>query len=325
MSIAVKDSKQQLMQAFQQIIADRKKLENKIATKQEEAEKAKNKETLEAASTYTVDSIVKGLADLQLEFGSIVNQLSEKLATQNSKLDELNRGREIATQNLQELQQIRIVADTLDILTQEHREKLKILEEDIRSKREILEKEIAQKRKEWQKEQAEYEEALQAYNESLAKQRSLETDEYQYKLETTRKLNTDAYEAIKRDSEREIQENTQHKQKDWAEREKILKQRQPLFTEYQQKITTFPNEMEEAIKKAREEAIKETTQKAKIEADLFEKDWESTKQSYEAKVQSLEQTIQKQVEQIEGISAQLQTALKQAQDLAMRAFDGSAK
>jgi hypothetical protein len=123
MSIAVKDSKQQLMQAFQQIIADRKKLESKIATKQEEAEKAKNKETLEAASTYTVDSIVKGLADLQLEFGSIVNQLSEKLAKQNSKLDELNRAREIATQNLQELQQIRIVADTLDFLTQEHREK----------------------------------------------------------------------------------------------------------------------------------------------------------------------------------------------------------
>jgi hypothetical protein len=325
MSIAVKDSKQQLMQAFQQIISERKKLETKIATKQEEAEKAKNKETLEAASAYTVDSIVKGLADLQLEFGSIVNQLSEKLATQNSKLDELNRAREIATQNLQELQQIRIVADTLDILTQEHREKLKTLEEDIRSKRETLEKEIVQKRKEWQKEQAEYEEALQAYNESLAKQRSLETDEYQYKLETTRKLNTDAYEAIKRDSEREIQENTQHKEKDWAEREKILKQRQPLFTEYQHKITAFPSEMEEAIKKGREEAIKDTSQKAKVEADLFEKDWESTKQSYDAKVQSLEQTIQKQVEQIEGISAQLQTALKQAQDLAMRAFDGSAK
>ncbi|MCV3216317.1 hypothetical protein OGM63_22850 [Plectonema radiosum NIES-515] len=325
MTIAVKDSKQQLMQAFQQIIADRKKLETKIATKQEEAEKAKNKETLEAASTYTVDNIVKGLADLQLEFGSIVNQLSEKLATQNSKLDELNRAREIATQNLQELQQIRIVADTLDILTQEHREKLKALEEDIRNKRETLEKEIAQKRKEWQKEQAEYEEALEAYNDSLAKQRTLETDEYQYKLETTRKLNTNAYEAIKRDSEREIQETTQQKEKDWAEREKIIKERQPLFTEYQQQITAFPNEMEEAIKKAREEAIKETSQKAKVEADLFEKDWESAKQSYDAKVQSLEQTIQKQVEQIEGISAQLQTALKQAQDLAMRAFDSSAK
>jgi hypothetical protein len=37
----------------------------------------------------------------------------------------------------------------------------------------------------------------------------------------------------------------------------------------------------------------------------------------------LEETIVKQTEQIEGIAAQLQTALKQAQDLAMRAFDSS--
>ncbi|PLZ88822.1 hypothetical protein CI594_20065, partial [Fischerella thermalis CCMEE 5196] len=70
--VAAKDSKQQLLQAFQQILADKKKLESKIATKQEEAEKAKNKQILEVASTYTVDSIIKGLADLQLEFGGIV-------------------------------------------------------------------------------------------------------------------------------------------------------------------------------------------------------------------------------------------------------------
>jgi hypothetical protein len=62
----IKDSKQQLVQAFQLIRTERRKLESKIATKQEEAEKAKNQEILTAASTYTVDSIVKGLADLQL-------------------------------------------------------------------------------------------------------------------------------------------------------------------------------------------------------------------------------------------------------------------
>jgi DNA repair exonuclease SbcCD ATPase subunit len=321
--VAVKESKQQLMQAFQQILAERKKLESKIATKQEEAEKAKNQEILAAASTYTVDSIVKGLADLQLEFGSIVNSLSEKLAKENSKLDELNRGIEIATQRLQELQRIRVVADTLDILTQEHQEKLKTLEQDIASKREALEKEIAIRRKEWQKEQAEYEEALQVYNDSSAKERQQEQEEYQYKLETTRKLNTDAYEAKKRNIEREIQENTQQKDKDWAEREKILTERQALFTEYQQKISAFPSELEEAVKKAREEAIKETSQRAKIEADLFDKEWEGNKQSYELKIQALEETIKKQTEQIESVSNQLQAALKQSQDLAMKAFNSS--
>lgn len=321
--VGVKDSKQQLMQAFQQIIIQRKKLESKIATKQEEAEKAKSQEILQAASAYTVDSIVKGLADLQLEFGSILNALSEKLAEENCKLDELNRAIEIETQRLEEFQQIRVVADTLDILSQEHQEKLKTLEQDTISKREALEKEITIRRKEWQKEQAEYEEELQAYNNLLAKDRQQEQEESQYKLETTRKLNTDSYEAIKRQQQREIQENSQNKEKDWTEREKIFTERQPLFADYQQKVATFPNELEEAVKKAREEAIKETSQKAKIEADLFDKEWEANKQSYELKIQSLEETIKKQSEQIEGISAQLQTALKQSQDLAMRAFGSS--
>ncbi|MEJ1937578.1 hypothetical protein WDZ92_45890, partial [Nostoc sp. NIES-2111] len=178
-TVAPKDSKQQLMQAFQQILAEQKKLESKIATKQEEADKVKNQEILAIASTYTVDSIVKGLADLQLEFGSTINNLAEKLAKENSKLDELNQAIEIESKHLQELQRIRIVADALDILTQEHQEKLKTLEQDITSKRETLDKEIATKRKEWQKEQAEYEEALKAYNDLLAKERQQEQEEYQ--------------------------------------------------------------------------------------------------------------------------------------------------
>lgn len=263
MTIAVNDSKQQQMQAFQQILTDKKKLASKIATKQEEAEKAKNKQILEAASIYTVDSIVKGLADLQLEFGSVINTLAEKLAKENSKLDELNQAIKVATERLQELQKIRVVADTLDILNLEHQEKLKILEQDTVSKREVLEKEIAIRRKEWQKEQAAYEEALQAYNELLVKDRTLEQEDYQYKLETSQKINTNTYEDLKRKEERELQESTQEKEKNWVDREKILSERQPLFVENQQKVTAFPKELEEAVNKSREEAIKDTTQKQK--------------------------------------------------------------
>jgi hypothetical protein len=324
-AFSAKDGKQQLIQSFQQIIAERKKLESKIATKQEEAEKVKNKEILETASAYTVDGIVKGLADLQLEFGGIVNSLSERLAKETSKLDELNKAIEVETVNLKELQQLRVVADTLDILTQEHQEKLRILEQDTTSKREVLEKDIAQNRKYWQKEQAIFEEAIATYNTQQIKERQREIEEYQYKLEMTRKVNANAYEARKLKVERETQESTKDKEKNWKEREKLLNDNKALFTEYQQKVAAFPAELEEAVKKSREEAIKDTSQKAKVEADLFEKEWESTKQNYELKIKSLEEAIQKQVEQIEGISIQLQTALKQAQDLAMKAFDGNGK
>lgn len=73
---AVKDSKAKILETLQQILADKQKIESKVATKEEEAEKEKNQRVLEAASQYTADSIVRGLADLQLEFGSVINALS---------------------------------------------------------------------------------------------------------------------------------------------------------------------------------------------------------------------------------------------------------
>ncbi len=324
-TVAVKDSKQQLMQAFEQILAEQQKLNSKIATKQEEAEKEKDKEVLATASAYTVDGIVKGLADLQLEFGTIVNELAEKLAAENSKLDELNRAIEVETQYLQELQKVRIVADTLDVLTQEHQENLRKIEENINQKKEALEKEKQQVLKEWEKEQVKFTEAEEDYNELLAKSREKETEEYQYKLEDSRKINEDSYEETKRQLERELQQATREKEKDWLERETINQQRQSLLEEYQQKVVSFPTELDAAVKKSREDAIKEASQKAKVEADLFEKEWEGSKQNYDLKIQSLEQTIERQKEQIDSIAKQLQETLKQAQDLAMKAFESSAK
>ena len=45
-----------------------------------------------------------------------MNGLLKKLAKENYKLDELKQGIEVETQHLQKLQQIRVVADALDIL-----------------------------------------------------------------------------------------------------------------------------------------------------------------------------------------------------------------
>ncbi|MEW6492526.1 MAG: hypothetical protein AB1589_08455 [Cyanobacteriota bacterium] len=321
--VATKDTKEQIFKAFQQILTDRKKFDSRIATKEEEAEKAKNKQVLEVASTYTIDSIVKGLADLQLEFGTIVNGLSEKLSQESSKLDELKLALNIETQQLQELQQIRVVADTLHLITQEHQEKLKTLDENTANQQEAIEQDMAQKRKLWEKEQEEFENSLREQNELLTKERQRQEADYQYQLERQRKIETDEYEELKRNQERELREANQEKEKQWSEREKIMAERQPLFEEYQQKVKTFPTEQDEAVKKAREEAIKDIHQEAKVRAELLEKEWGSMKQSYDFKIQSLEQNIQKQIEQIDNLSTQLQETMKQAQALAMKAFESS--
>ena len=319
-----KDSKAQILQNFQQILDDKKKIESKVETKEQSAEKAKNKQLLEVASTYTIDSIVKGLADLQLDFGSITSGLSEKLKAESSKLDELKRAIEIEAEQLQQLQQIRVVADAFHILTQEHQEKLTVLEQNATNQHEIIEKDTTQKRKIWGKEQQEFDAAVQEKTAFTIKQRQGEAADYQYDLQRERKIETDAYEETKRTSERELQESTREKDKNWAEREKLLSDNQAEFEKNQTKAAGFEEELKQAYTKAKEEAIQEVSREAKVKADLVEKEWEGSKQGYELKVQSLQQTISLQTEQIAEISAQLQATMKQAQDLAMKAFASKA-
>jgi hypothetical protein len=321
----VKDSKTQIIAELDRILAEQNRPGFKVATKEEEAQLAKNKAIVTKAATYTVDAIVKGMADLQLEFGSIINGLSDKLTLEVEKLAEVKQSIEIETEHRSALQKIRVVADALDIITQEHQQSLKAIEQQLTAEREQLDKERINLRKQWEQNDREYTEKQAELATILAKERQKEQDEFQYGVTRDRQLQTDAYNQSKRNQEQDIQSQDRDKQKNWKEREKFLKDNQKLGDENLAKVAAFPAELEEAVKKAREEAIKDTSSSEKVKADLIEKEWEGTKQGYEMKIQSLERVIERQNEQITSITEQLQTVISQAQSLALKAFETSAK
>ncbi len=89
--VTPKESKDQILAAFNQLLTERKKSESKVETKEQEAEKEKNQQLLETVAGYTIDNIVNGMAALQLDFGSAMDELSQKLETESGKLDELGR------------------------------------------------------------------------------------------------------------------------------------------------------------------------------------------------------------------------------------------
>jgi len=64
---------------------------------------------------------------------------------------------------------------------------------------------------------------------------------------------------------------------------------------------------------------------AKVQAELFEKEIATNKEVYDLQITSLKETIEHQNKQIEQLSAQLQMASKQAQDLAVKAVEGTGK
>lgn len=316
----VKDSKAQILSAFRQLLTEQKQIESKVATKEEEVEKAKNKELLEVASAYTVDRIVNSMASLQLDFGSAIVELSERLSAESDKLEELKRAIAVESQNLEQLRKVRLVADSLYILRQEHQEKVTALTEDSARQREAIEKEKAQLQKAWEKEAAEFTAKVAEEAELLAKQREQEAADYQYEIERERKIEMDEYEEEKRVQERNLQETEREKEKGWAERDKFLADNRAEFEANQKKVEGFEEELKKAYIKAKEDAIKDADREAKVKSDLFEKEWEAAKQGYELKVASLESAIERQIAQISELTERLQAATNQAQQLAMRAF-----
>jgi len=284
-------------------------------------EKAKNQQVLETASNYTVDNIVNSMASLQLDFGNIIDELTDTLTTESDKLAELNKAIAVEQEHIQQLRQVRLVADALHILRQEHQEQIRQLEEKATVQREAISKEMAQLRKAWTKEQTEFETKIKEKAELLAQQREQEEEDYQYELARQRTIETDEYEENQRQQEVELRETGQEKEKNWAEREQYLTDNRAEFEENQQKIAGFEDKLKEDYNKAKGEAIKEAERKAKVQTDLLEKEWSATEQGYELRLESLEATSERQLQQISELIAQLQEANNQAQNLALRAFN----
>ncbi|MDJ0532476.1 MAG: hypothetical protein QNJ70_08260 [Xenococcaceae cyanobacterium MO_207.B15] len=317
------EGKDRILAAFNQLLQQYQKAESKVATKEEAAEKIKNQELVTKATDYTVDNIVNGMALLQLEFGSAINGLTENLTTESIKLEELKKAIAVEKNHLQQLSQVRIVADTLHILQQEHQGKLRLLEEKTSKQQEEITKEAENYRKQWEKEQAEFDNRIQEEDRLLQQKREQEEADFQYELARQRKIETDDYEEDKRQQEIELADIRTEKEKNWQEREQYLADNLQEFTENTQKIATFEEKIKEAYNKAKGNAIKEAERKAKVESDLLEKEWEAEKQGYEFKIEALQATIERQISQISELTAQLQETNTQSQNLAMRAFNNN--
>ena len=317
------EGKDRILASFNQLLAQYQKTESKVATKEEVAEKIKNQELVTKTTDYTVDNIVNGMALLQLQFGSSINELTETLTTESVKLEEFKKAIAVEKNHLQQLSQVKLVADTLHILEQEHQEKLRLLEEKTTKQKEEITKETDNYHRQWEQEQEEFASKIQEEDELLQQQREQEEADYQYELARQRVVETDDYEEHKRQQETELADIGEEKEKDWQQREQYLADNEKEFTENQEKIATFEDKIKEAYNKAKGDAIKEADRKAKVQADLLEKEWEAEKQGYEFKLESLQATIERQINQINELTTQLQETNAQSQNLAMKAFNNS--
>src|SRR6476661_2984343 len=324
--VSDKSTKAEILEAYKEAAQEKAQLESqiKLLNASQKQTAVPEKPILEAAKPMALSqnqqkmqSTIDNLILLQFSFGGAVSELSEKLTSEAAKLEELRRtvGEEI--QQLQELHSLEDVAeDTLDNLIQQYEESAKTFAGELSEQRETVEQELLERRQAWEKEQELHKLTVKERNENHQKVRDRDEELYDYDLNLQRNLDIEEYEQRQKRLYQEIEEFQQEQEKQWAEREK-------LYAEVKAKVEAFPKELEANIKNGKDNGRNIGNYQAKVKADLSAKDIEGQKQNYELQIQGMLQTIQNQDARLASLSKQLDSALKQVQDLAVKAIEGA--
>ena len=318
-------SSQEILNAFQSLVEKQKTLDAQIETRAEEASRKQDEAIVEQAATYSVEGIVKGLADLQLSFDDDLDGLADTLTQESEKLNELQRAIVVANQQLTYLQDVQIAAEALVILKQKQEEEDANFQNHVQLKQHTLEQEKNTATASWQEEDEAFEKSMETYNINRQKERTHEEETYTYQTTRARKVETDAFELHKLEVEREVDAEQNRLNKAWGQREAVLAEKNDEIVSMREQVEAFPQKLDDVRKESREKAIRKEKNNAKIQLDIMAKEMENDIQVYEMTVESLHQTINTQAEQIRELIAQLNAASSQTQSLAVKAIEGSNK
>lgn len=312
-----------ILEAFEQLTAREKARAAQIQTRADEAAREEDAVIVERAKAYSVEGIVKGLAELQLSFSDELDTLAKTLTQEADKLHELERAIRVETAHSQQLHDIRVAAEAVNILDKQQRDQLLATEEHIASLRIELSQEQAQTRQQWARQEQEHEQTMALNIAKRDQARALEADEFNYATKTARQKELDQFELERTKTLRELEATDAQRSLDWAKRTQALDERAQEIDALRLEVEAMPTTIEEAVKEAREAAIKRERQNAKVEAELLAKEMDNDAQVYELQMRTLQDKIESQAQQLRELIAQLNAASNQTQSLAAKAIEGS--
>jgi hypothetical protein len=339
MSINSKSTKADILEAYEAlkkekatIEAENKKLNKEVKTIVTTApinspnpiEKKQETASMNSALPKNISQTIENLDRLQVGFGSAVSNLSEQLISEAYKLEEIQEDVKVEIDELRELHEIEEIAEgTLDELIEEYQETSKTCTEELAVHQGNLSQHRQEAEQNWQKEIDNYSRELKETQEAQQKADKRDSEEYHYNLKQERTIDTEGYEQRKKNLYKELEETKQEQEKQWKEREENISKQEKEYTEAKQKVEEFEKKLEENTKNGEQNGKNIGNYQAKVRYDLRAKEVDGEKRNYELRIESLEQNIQERQIRINNLSQQLEAAMKQVQDLAVKAIEGS--
>lgn len=322
-SVIAPKSREEVLKSFSPLLQKYGQQAAQPATKAEAAERAKVREVVERAASYTSENIIKGLAELQVSFGAAIDALADRLASEAIKLDELKKAIAAEVGRVDDLRHVRIAAEALEILHQDDKKRLQALEDKFAADLRELEEKVARQQEAWAKEQADKAGAQAEADAATARERKGDEERYAYEIERQRRLVADEFAEKRKLLERQLAETQAQRDKNWEAREKVLAAAQAEIEALRTKAATYQKEVEDAGKSAREKVIVKVSADAKVDAELASRDSSANVEVFELKIKALEDRVEKQRAQLADLGRQLAVALEQTQGLAQKAIEGT--
>ena len=321
--ISIKNTKNEILEAYYEMLEQVK--QTKKLNKQEEKAIVDKKAIVTAATTGSPDEIVKGLATLKLIITKSLKDLEDQLLAENQTLITLQQAIAIQTQELEELYEIKVNANTLAALLLAQKEKSANFEKDIKERITIFEQEIQQKRANWKKEQEEFELVNKEQENLTKKLRTREEEDYIYKRNLTRTKEQDQYLEQKQLLEKELIEKRLTLEQEFKLREEKLAASEQELIMLKDAIQTFPAEKQQAILEAETTLSQRLNFKYEYEAKLTQTEMEGERKLYQQTIANLEAKVAKLEAQIGQFTERANQANMQVQDIAIKAIDGASR
>jgi hypothetical protein len=321
--LSTKSTKEEMLKAYNDLASRYQEKSATASERQVEAKKTAEAAVVEKASTYTVESIIKGLAELNIYVGKALNDLSRELTSEADKLAEIREAIAIETRHLEELHDIQLAADTLALLIKEHAEKKAAFEVEKESEESEFSFQMAEKRADWKKEQETYAATLKENEARLKKERDREREEYEYNLALARKKEKDSYEAAKAAQMKALEEERVRQEQELGAREAAVRAQEAELVDLRAKVSGFPAELAASVERAEREAATKAENRSKLEAQLLAKEVEGDRRVAQMKAGALEEVVAKQAAQIEALTKKLDEANAKVEEIAVKAIEGA--
>lgn len=290
--ISMKNTKQQILDAYEEIV---QKLQIEDQEAADDRSTPKKADVSALINKQKPDEIVTKIGQLKIEIGEYFSKLMNKLIEETEQLEEIKKAKDAFSAEIADLHKIKAEAATLRNITQIRKEEEIKLEQDLKKLKEDIN---AQKEKEMS--------SLQDDLKNLKKEQRHEEEEYQYQLKKSRREENDEYQKQRIETEKKL-----------MQREKAITEKEEELENLRAESKKFEATLKQEIEKIRKDTENEVRRELNNEHNLSLKEIEGEKKLADATIAHLRETVKDQKSEIAKLEKQLQLATEQIKDIAV--------